>query len=132
MIHTELNASFEEIYLFAKRFETLNSIATYQTLTQNEKLDLTKERLLQFLLNIDDIHIQLDAISDKEIYTYDDILLLGLDNKQFLVSSPIGQSFVAINAQFPYTVDPFNVLIYDPFLKNSQKILPLQPIKIFL
>ena len=118
MIHTELNASFEEIYLFAKRFETLNSIATYQTLTQNEKLDLTKERLLQFLLNIDDIHIQLDAISDKEIYTYDDILLLGLDNKQFLVSSPIGQSFVAINAQFPYTVDPFNVLIYDPFFEK--------------
>ena len=116
MMNTTINASFEEIYLFSKKFETLNSIATYQTLTQNDKLDLTKERLVQFLLNMDDINI--DTISDKEIYTYDDILLLGLDNKQFIVSSPIGQSLVAMNSQFSYTVNPFNVLAYDPFFEK--------------
>jgi hypothetical protein len=114
--HTQLNTSFDELYLFAKKYEMLNSIATYQMLTQNEKLSLTKERLIQFLLNIDEINIA--DIVDKEIYTYEDILLLGLENKQLLVNTPIGQTFVAIHSQFPYTVNPFNVLVYDAFLEQ--------------
>jgi len=114
--HTHINASFDELYLFAKKYEMLNSIATYQMLTQNEKLTLTKDRLVQFLLNIDEINIA--DIEDKETYTYDDILLLGLETKQLLVNTPIGQNFVAINSQFPHTVNPFNVLVYDAFLQQ--------------
>jgi hypothetical protein len=114
IMHTDINSSFGELYLFSKKFETINSIALYQKLTQNEKLELTKERLMHFLLNIDNIN----TIIDKDIYTYDDILSLGLDNKEVLVSIPIGQMFIAINSQFPYTVNPFNVINYDSFLEQ--------------
>ena len=115
----DLNASYDELYLFAKKYESFNSIHTYQTLTQNEKINLTKDRLKQFLLNINDLSMDaIGAISDKDNYTYEDILLLGLDDKRFLINIPIGQTFVAIHSEFPYTVDPFDVLVYDAFLEQ--------------
>ena len=116
MMHTDIKASFGELYLFAKKYENINSISTYQTLTQNEKQDLTKNRLVQYLLNIDEINI--DIIDDKEIYTYEDILSLGLDNKPFLINNPIGQTFLAVNSQLPYTINPFDVVSYDSFLEK--------------
>ena len=42
-----------EIYLFCKKFEYLNSIDIFQSLTQNKKIKLTRLRLEQFLSNID-------------------------------------------------------------------------------
>ena len=44
--------SLEEIYLFCIKEETFNSTSVYETLTQNNRLDITKPRLNQFLLNI--------------------------------------------------------------------------------
>ena len=38
--------SVEEIYLFCKKIEKLNSVAVYQSLTQNKKINLTKIRLV--------------------------------------------------------------------------------------
>lgn len=108
------NIAFEEIYLFGKKIEELNAVAIYQNLTQNDKLDLTRDRLIQFLLNIEKINI--DRIPIKEIYNYDDILSLNLNEKRFLVRKPIGQRFVALESTYPYTVNPFDALLYDPFL----------------
>ena len=54
---TDIKLSFGELYLYAKKIEKLNSISVYQNLTQNEKLFLTKDRLIQFLLNIDNVNI---------------------------------------------------------------------------
>ena len=71
----------EELYLFCKKIEKLNSIAVYQTLTQNKKLSLTKIRLDQFLSNID-TDLEGNKIAkpdDKEVYSYDDIFDLLID-----------------------------------------------------
>jgi len=106
--------AFEEIYLFGKNNDELNSVAVYQNLTQNDKLELTRDRLIQFLLNIDGINI--DSIPIKDIYNYDDILSLNINEKIFLVKRPLGQRFVAVESTYPYTVNPFDVLLYDPFL----------------
>lgn len=110
----EQHLAFEEIYLFGKKKDELNAVAVYQNLTQNDKLDLTRDRLIQFLLNIDGIDI--DSIPIKDIYNYDDILSLNINDKVFLVKTPIGQRFVAVESTYPYTVNPFDVVLYDPFL----------------
>ena len=49
----KIKKSIEEIYLFCKKVEKLNSVAVYQSLTQNKKIALTKIRLDQFIQNID-------------------------------------------------------------------------------
>jgi len=151
-----LNCAFSEMYLFAQQKEILNSLMIFQTLTQNEKLDLTRERLVQYLLNIssanevganevganevganevgaitnevganevgastnEDTTSFIDQLADKPLYTYDDILALNLDNKEMLVTIPIGQKFVALDKNIQYTINPFSVLMYDTFLER--------------
>jgi len=103
--------SFGEIYMFANHKRQLNSVLVYQLLTQNGKLELTKDRLVQFLLNINMVDIE--GISDKEIYDYDDIINLNLEKSHVLVTEPIGQKFIAVETTYPYTVNPFNAIIYD-------------------
>ena len=97
--------------MFAKQSKTLDPVSVDRNLTQNGNLKITKERLDQFLLNIDDKN----AIKDdkKDTYDYDDIIALNLDKKTWLVSKPIGQKFVASGTMLPYTINPFNVEDYD-------------------
>lgn len=125
-----LNCAFSEMYLFAQQKEVLNSLMIFQTLTQNEKLELTRERLVQYLLNIAGVGTVaegegevggenfIDQLGDKPLYTYDDILALNLDNKEMLVTIPIGQKFVALDKNIQYTINPFSVLMYDTFLER--------------
>jgi hypothetical protein len=120
MKNIKINVSFGEIYFYVKKFEKLKSDTIYQTITQNESLELTRGRLTQFLLNIDGIK---PIIAVKDIYDYEDIKSLDLDNKTFLVSKSVGQKFVSIETTYPYTVNPYNATEYDPFLeKNADNI----------
>ena len=120
MKNTPINVSFGEIYFFIKKLEKIKSESIYQTITQNESLELTRARLTQFLLNIDRI---VPNIAVKEIYDYEDIKSLDLDNKTFLVSKSVGQKFVSVETSYPYTVNPYNATEYDPFLeKNADNI----------
>jgi hypothetical protein len=120
MKNIKINVSFGEIYFYIKKLEKLRSDSIYQTITQNESLELTQVRLTQFLLNIDGIR---PVIPVKDIYDYEDIKSLDLDNKTFLVSKSVGQKFVSIETTYPYTVNPYNATEYDAFLeKNADNI----------
>ncbi len=122
-----LKCSFSELYLFAQQKEYLNALQVFKMLTQNEKLVLTRERIVQYLLNIDTVKsedvIHIDTLVDKPVYTYDDIVSLGLDGLESLVCIPIGQKFMVLDKSIQYTVNPFSVLAYDSFLeKYAQEI----------
>ena len=106
--------SFEEMYLFCKKVENLNSTNIFQKLTRNGKLDLTKDKLKSFLLNYQDI--EFDILPDKELYTFDDLLMLNLD-KNFIVNTFIGQHLITME-KF-YTANPFNVLSVDEELEDK-------------
>jgi len=112
----DINASFDEVYFFIVQSEQFKVATIYQNLTQNEKLELTKERLVQFLLNIDEI----DAtdIPDKEVYTYDDLLALNLEQSIYTVCKPLGQKIVSTKDDYPYTINPFHAESYDTFLEK--------------
>jgi hypothetical protein len=108
--------AFEEIYMFSKKYETINAVDLYQKLTQNDKLVLTNVRLSQYLLNIGELDV--DRLVEKDVYDFDDILSLNISDKKRLVNIPIGQQFTATENMYPYTVNPFDVDIYDPFLEK--------------
>lgn len=120
IIEFDKNICFEEMYLFYKTNEELDTLSVYKKLTQNDKVELTKNMLFEFLLNIDNIDIS--SIPDKDIYNYDDILSLKLDTN-ILVNKPIGQRLAAINLISSYVANPFDVGMYDPNLENSDKIV---------
>ena len=116
--------SLEEMYLFCMKEETFNPALVYQLLTQNKKLEITKTRLNQLLLNIirenngTQFHYKLP---DKEIYDYDDIMALRLDGKKFWVNNVLGQKFFIIANEYPFVVNPFDAMDYDTFLERASR-----------
>jgi hypothetical protein len=112
----DLNASFDELYFFMVQPEQFKAVAIYQNLTQNEKLELTKERLVQFLLNVDEFDVA--SIPNKDVYTYDDIHALNLEQTECMVYKPLGQKIVSLKDDYPFTVNPYLAEFYDPFLEK--------------
>lgn len=108
---------FEALYLFGKVKQTLNPLSVYETLTQKGRVELTHLRLLQFLSNIS--YQNVESLPVKESYTYDDILELGLGEREWNVSVPIGQHFVAVEGTYPYSVNPNNLIEFDKLLAGG-------------
>lgn len=115
--------SLEEMYLFCRKVETLNSVAVYQSLTQNKKIALTKIRLEQFIDNIvSDLEGNKITISeDKDIYTYDDIFEMKLDNKKFILNKVLGQKFFIVENEYPFVCNPFDIKEYDKFFEQYSR-----------
>ena len=115
--------SIEEIYLYYQKLETFQSIEVYQALTQNKKLDLTKIRLDQFLSNIvsEKTGKSLILPEEKEVYTYDDILQMNLENKEFIVNKVLGQKFFIVENEYPFVCNPFQVTKFDTFFERTAR-----------
>ena len=111
----ESKICFDEIYLFALKEEKVDLTTSFQNITQNDKLDLTKERMSEFLLNFDSVDIS--NLEDKELYDYSDLLTLKFKEYEY-VKKPIGQKFFVENLKYIYTTNPFDVIIFDEFLEN--------------
>ena len=100
----------------------LSPNSVYQILTQDNQLELNRTRLIQFLLNIS--YENIDRLEDKDTYDFDDIIALDLERREYDVSIPIGQKFVAREKTYPFTVNPFDAIAYDDFLeRNTQELL---------
>jgi len=116
--------SLEEIYLYCLKREKINTINLYKSLTQNGKLELTYNRLMQFLKNIvsydQDKKYELPQMKDS--FTYNDIVDLNINNELVIIKKIVGQSFFISENDYPFIVDPFqnnNIdYIIDKFKKN--------------
>ena len=113
---TDLDFSFDEMYIFIKQAEIFNASSLYNILTQNDKVKLSKEKFEQFLLNVDNVNI--DSLPPKEVYDYADIVNLNIDHNTFLIAKPLGQQITAANANYPYTINPFDAVSYDAYLEK--------------
>ena len=112
----QYTVSVDEIYLFNMATKQLNTPSVFELLTQNNKLELSQDRLIQFLSNIESL--SLEDIEIKDYYDYNDLLSLNLDNREFVIKEPLGQKFYVIEGKYLYTVNPFDVLVYDEFLEK--------------
>lgn len=116
--------STDEIYLFSLIKDIINSISSYQILTQNNQLLLSKIRLEQLLLNIytTDKELFNFELPDKDEYLHDDILNLNLEDKEYYLSQPLGQKIV-FSSNYPFISNPYLVKEYDTLLENSRNEL---------
>ena len=122
------NSTPDMMYLFSITETKLNIDKTYADLTQEDTIDLTDNRLKQFLSNIVS---NKDTIVNKrwssffgneeksDKYEYDNFNKLNIewDNKVIYTQS-IGQKLV-IRKKYPFIANPFNNNILDDFLKRT-------------
>ena len=100
--------AYDEIYLFIKQSKTFIPEQLFRELSQNGRIDVTPNILLNFLVNFDDPSI-IDKLKSKDIYTIEDIHDLRLD-KPHILNIPVGQRFLGYKStSYPYVVDPFSV-----------------------
>lgn len=116
--------SLEQIYLFCLKEEKLNSTNIYQTLTQNNRLELTKVRLNQFIMNIykeaNGAPVSF-TVPEKQVYNYDDILDMNLNGNSFLLTKVLGQKFFIVSNEYPFVCNPFDATEYDPFIERAAR-----------
>lgn len=113
--------SLEEIYLFCQKKESLNAVSVFQSLTQNNKIPLTKVRLDQFISNIisDENGNILKKPIDKEIYSFDDIYNMEFENKKYIVNKVLGQKLFIVDNEYPFVCNPYDINEYDTFVEKS-------------
>ena len=117
------SVSLGEIYLFCQKIEILNSISVYQSITQNKKIELTPVRLNQFISNIvSDIDgNKFIQPKPKDLYSFDDILDLKLENKKYIVNKVLGQKFFIVENEYPFVCNPYNLNNYDKLFEKSAR-----------
>ena len=108
--------SFSELYTFIVKKRTINPVEIYEILTQNGKMDLTKEHIIQFLSNISNTaSINMDAIEDKDTYTFSDILALNLEGNDYFIKEPFGLKIFLEKGKLVFTTNPTDATFYDEF-----------------
>ena len=131
--YLKLERASGELYLFGIEEEKVFPSEIYDQLTQLDTLDLTQERLCQYLLNIIPCgcsELKANGKCDnflsegKENYTYDDILSLeGIDwSEPLTYTIPVGQRMVA-KQQYPFVANPYNCVIMDDVIKRRASTL---------
>jgi len=123
LIELKKEYSIDEIYLYCQKIERLNSVSVYQFLTQNKKLELTKIRLEQFVSNIvsEENGTPFTPKLDKDIYTFDDILDMKLEDKPFIINKVLGQKFFIVENEYPFICNPYEVQNYDNFFEKTAR-----------
>jgi hypothetical protein len=115
--------SVDELYLYCQKMEVLSAVSVYQSLTQNNRLQLTKVLLDQFISNIvsDETGKLFERPVDKETYSFDDIFEMGFNDKKYIVNKVLGQKFFIVENEYPFVCDPYSVTEYDQFFEKSAR-----------
>ena len=115
--------SVDELYLYCQKMEVLSAVSVFQSLTQNNRLQLTRVRLDQFISNIvsDETGKLFERPVDKETYSFDDIFEMGFNDKKYIVNKVLGQKFFIVENEYPFVCDPYSVTEYDQFFEKSAR-----------
>ena len=128
VVALDLEYLSDELYLFYLQNQKHHSGKIYNIISQNENLDPTIQRLVQYISNIVGFdYSKIDEIPNDEKVTFEDVLSLNLDDKTFITKKPMGQKFT-IDNKYPVAVCPFDSVVFDEFLqKYSENIVSTQP-----
>jgi len=117
--------SYKELYLFGEVKKKLFSIQVYENLSQNKKINITKNILSQFLRNIvlnEEKEVIKFDIPDKEIYNYDDIISLNIDNIFFYINIELGNKSTIMKNSIYSIVNPFSQIEYDESYEDKRVV----------
>jgi hypothetical protein len=112
---------FEELYLYGLTNTNFNSVEIYNLLSNNNTNKITQENFNNFLLNTNEqIYIRNKILErndnkEKDIYDFDDIDSIDLDEINILIS--VGQH---LNTKIPHIclTNPFEVNTYEVYMKS--------------
>jgi len=115
--------SIDELFLFCAKKETLLPRDVYNTLTQKKRIVLSRLRIDNMLQNIKQEFADGPALitlsSDKDDYSYDDILKLDMFDKNVNVVRMLGQKLFLIDSHYPFPYNPYDITHFDNLLYTA-------------
>lgn len=108
---------YKSLYMFGIIERQFDVYEIYKTLTENDRIELAAERLIQFLSNFIDLDIS--ALKPKETYVYEDLVAIEGLSRPVKFKVPIGQK-LAIKNNYIFPANPFDVVSIDAFAKYSE------------
>jgi RNAse (barnase) inhibitor barstar len=104
----ENNVSYNEIYMFIRVIKSIDVLDFYQTITQQDKIEFTKEHVMQSLrnMNYDESIIRSIEKNPKKNYFYDDLVEY-VDPEKNTLKIPLGQKFSKRHDPM-FSADPFD------------------------
>lgn len=116
--------AYDEIYLFIRQLKSFTPEKVFLELSQNGRVDVTRERLNHFLLNYVEPAIFFDKLKDKDFYDISDLYEIGINNPH-VIRVAVGQRFLGNKSiPYPFIVDPFVITEdteIDTFLRENAK-----------
>ena len=100
--YSNLELSFEELYLFIQQKKQLDTNIIYENINDNG--EILKEDMITLLYNIENSDTNLDMLETKDVYNFNDLIKLNLDDKESLINIPLGQEYSDKNM---YIVNPY-------------------------
>jgi len=117
----KVGLSYAELYFFCKQVKQLTAQIAHDCITANGKLEMTHIRLENYLLNIENPPTPAPApapSTGSSGITYTTLFNLKLEEKPRIINKAMGQELnIASSHEYPYAVNPFDVMNADPFLE---------------
>jgi hypothetical protein len=114
IIHTiGLNQiGYNEMYLFTLKPESINLLALYYFLTENDTVPITpvvlKQLFYNFRMTDSDIQNVFLKIGEKENYSFDDLQEIFQEDKSYVFATPLGMRFLE-KTDFLFSANPFQL-----------------------
>jgi len=133
--YLKLEKSIKQLYLFSIKRQILNPTLLFNQLSQDNQIDVTHQKLCQFMSNIiaEEGKASTETCDDlfhtvKDTYDFDDFL--ALNNFEWTeernITNPLGQKLI-IKRKYPFVANPFNITSQDPIIyKDVNNILTTQ------
>ena len=123
----KVGLSYAELYFFCKQVKHLTAQIAHDCITANGKLEMTHIRLENYLLNIENPPAPTPtpapapgpaSSTGSSGITYTTLFNLKLEEKPRIINKAMGQELnIASSHEYPYAVNPFDVMNTDPFLE---------------
>ena len=122
IMNSDKKLSYDEIYMFSSVLTNINIKNIFTTLSQNDKFEITPDKLKEYLYNIKEI-INVEHLTNNDdgsrILTYDDLVSINIDeNKKYTKYIPLGHHFTS-KYKYIYSVVPFTPYLYDTYLLDN-------------
>ena len=124
------NVCMECIYLFCHSAERVFAMSVFKQLT-NSFGEISRNDFMNYLRNIKynedftDFNLINTIPNDKNIFTYNDILELGIDNKIFIFEKILGEKTIEESQKYSQITNPLkydkNILSANVFSQSSEK-----------
>ena len=58
---------------------------------------------------------------EKDVYDFDDILEMKINDKKYIINKVLGQKFFIVENEYPFICNPYDVKAYDTFFEKSAR-----------